>query len=110
MAWEEGISISTRQRCGVCHQVAAVNFKVPDDLWLRAVPSYFRQTPMCISCFASFADERMLTWCADITFYPKSLAAHRGALLRQEVSEPSEAEQATAGMSEVPSVAANGGV
>jgi len=80
MGWEEGVSIATRERCGVCHHVSPVGFHVPDDLWLVAVPNYFRNTVMCMYCFASFADERMLPWDENITFYPVSLRTHLGAL------------------------------
>lgn len=76
MSWEEGISIATRERCGVCHRVSAVGFHVPNNIWLRAVPDYFRDTVLCVSCFVSFADERMLAWDRDIQFFPVSLRTH----------------------------------
>jgi len=76
MGWEEGISTPTRERCGVCHKVSPVSFHVPNDVWLRVVPSYFRETPICILCFASFGDERLIAWEDEITCYPVSLRTH----------------------------------
>jgi len=76
MGWQEGISIPTRERCGVCHHVSPVGFSVPDGVWQTAVPEYFAQAVMCIGCFASFADERMIAWDAKIEFWPVSLRTH----------------------------------
>ena len=73
MGWEEDISIPTRERCGVCHKVSAVGFHVPDKLWRVAVPDHYRDTVLCVPCFVSFADERMLPWDREIRFYPVSL-------------------------------------
>jgi hypothetical protein len=73
MGWEEGISIATRERCGVCHKVSPIGFHVPNEVWLIAVPDYFRETVLCLSCFTSFADERLIAWDEAITFYPVSL-------------------------------------
>ena len=84
MSWEEGISIATRQRCGVCHHVAPVSFFVPHELWRVAVPDYFRDTPMCLTCFASFADERLLAWDREIQFYPMSLRTQLDARVEKE--------------------------
>ena len=72
MSWEDGISIATRERCGVCHRVSPVGFSVPNEVWLRAVPDYFRETILCLTCFTSFADERFISWDTDIRFYPVS--------------------------------------
>lgn len=76
MGWEEGVSIATRERCGICHKVSAVGFHVPDYVWHIAVPGYFRETVMCVACFVSFADERMIAWDKRIDFYPVSLRTH----------------------------------
>ena len=78
MSWENGISIATRERCGVCHKVSPVGFHVPNDVWERAVPDYFRETVLCVPCFTSFADERMVAWDDGIEFYPVSLRTHLG--------------------------------
>lgn len=76
MGWEEGISTATRSRCGVCHHVSPVDFLAPDSVWLRVVPDYFRNTVLCVTCFASFGDERMIAWEDGIEFYPVSLLTH----------------------------------
>ena len=90
MSWEDGISIATRERCGVCHCVSAIGFHVPDELWRVAVPDYFRETVLCLKCFVSFADERMLRWERSIKFFPVSLALH---LDYQESASPPRAWQ-----------------
>ena len=90
MSWEAH-SIATRERCGVCHRVSPVSFHVPDDLWRVAVPDYFRESIVCLTCFTSFADERLLAWDQDITFYPCSLRTvlrdGRGLLAGVEASD-----------------------
>ena len=73
MSWEPGISIPTRQVCRACREPSPVNFYVPNALWLRAVPDYFRNDALCLKCFTSFADEALLAWDDDITFFPCSL-------------------------------------
>lgn len=68
--------MATRERCGLCHKVSPVGFHVPDDLWMTAVPEPHRQGVLCVGCFVSFADERLLPWDRSITFHPVSLATH----------------------------------
>lgn len=75
MSWQEG-SIATRQRCGVCHRVCVVGFHVPDKTWAIVVPVPFQHTRMCLDCFASFADERLVAWDDGVTLYPRSLLTH----------------------------------
>lgn len=77
MSWEDGISTATRERCGVCQRPSPIGFHVPDDMWRRVVPDYHRQTVMCIMCFASFGDERLIAWEDGIEFYPVSLRTHK---------------------------------
>ena len=90
MGWIEGESIATRQRCGVCSKVDPVMFLVPDDVWKRVVPNYHQNDRVCLMCFCSFADERLVAWEKGIEFFPRSLRTHledvRGITLSE--SEP----------------------
>lgn len=76
MGWVEGLLIPTRERCRVCWKVSAVGFLVPNEIWILAVPVHLREAPMCLPCFTSFADEKMIPWDRDIEFYPVSLRTH----------------------------------
>lgn len=76
MPWIEGESIATRERCQVCHKVSPVGFFVPHETWRRAVPRNWQNSVLCLTCFISFADERLLRWDEEIEFYPVSLRTH----------------------------------
>lgn len=90
MSWEPGISIPTRSRCGVCHKVSPVEFSVPNSFWKIAVPDYFRNAVVCLQCFISFADERLLAWDEVIKFYPKSLRTHIHEVRKLRLTEERE--------------------
>lgn len=75
MGWDQ-FSIATRERCGLCHKISPVGFSVSDDLWKWAVPEQYRDTILCLGCFISFADERMLPWDLNIRLFPVSLHTH----------------------------------
>lgn len=84
MNFEIGKSIATRERCGICNKVSPIGFKVPDEIWEIAIPDYYRSSVMCINCFISFADERLIEWDKDIKFYPVSLRTHFSIYLKHE--------------------------
>jgi len=68
----------TREICKACWHVNAIGFRVPDDVWQRAVPERLRSGVVCLGCFARFADENGIAWDREIEFYPVSLATHLG--------------------------------
>ena len=68
-------SIPTRPRCDPCQRVVIVDFRVSDELWEAVVHPSLRRTYMCIECFASRADEKLIDWAAGIELFPLSLAA-----------------------------------
>ena len=68
--------IPVRQFCGICHRVVAVHFHVPNEIWAEAVHPSQVETPHCLACFVSRADEKLLPWDAAISFMPISLATH----------------------------------
>lgn len=55
--------------CRACGRISRVGFHVPDPIWNAARHGY---PVLCVVCFGAFADERLLDWDRDITFYPVS--------------------------------------
>ena len=68
--------IPTRERCQACHQISPVGFHVPDTMWRAVVHPHFQNSILCLPCFISRADEKLIDWSAVITLYPVSLASH----------------------------------
>ena len=64
-----------RQICAMCHKVCRVDFHVSKDHWELGMPKHLWNSPVCLECYTSNADERFVPWCESITFYPKSLLA-----------------------------------
>ena len=60
----------------MCHQISSVTFWVPGEVWCRAVPKHWQHDPLCLSCFISQADEKLIPWDEEIKFYPVSMANH----------------------------------
>ena len=73
MSWTP---VGTREICKACHQINAVGFHVPAEIWAAAVPEHLRNHVLCLVCFARFADEQLIPWDEQIEFYPVSLATH----------------------------------
>jgi len=70
--------IASREICKLCYSVNAIGFTVPDDVWNAVVPAGCRTQIVCLRCFARLADEKLISWDSDISFYPVSLATHLG--------------------------------
>lgn len=62
-----------REICKACWRPNAVGFVVPDDVWQQVVPEALAERVLCVACFASFADERLIDWARDIEFWPVSV-------------------------------------
>lgn len=79
--------ICTRERCAACQQVSPVGFAVPKDVWKAVVHTNYQNSILCLLCFISRADEKLIEWEKDIKLYPVSLATivtkYRGLMLRQ---------------------------
>ena len=69
-------TIATRERCQMCHQISSVGFWVPDETWKASVHPHFENSILCIRCFSSQADEKLVEWDREIKFYPVSLVTH----------------------------------
>lgn len=65
-----------REICRCCGRVSPVGFSVPDAVWEASVPSAWSRAPLCILCFAHFADEASVEWAGEIEFFPVSLVMH----------------------------------
>ena len=66
----------SREICKICYRANRVGFHVPDAVWSRVVPPHLVGRVVCLDCFTSLADEKLIPWDSDISFYPVSLAAH----------------------------------
>lgn len=67
--------IPTRERCAACQQPSIVSFKARDDIWHAVVHPQFVNSILCLACFASRADEKLIPWEEGIELFPVSLAA-----------------------------------
>lgn len=65
----------TRERCAACENISPVSFAVPNEIWGAVVHPKFANSILCLSCFISRADEKMIHWDQSIEFYPYSMAA-----------------------------------
>jgi hypothetical protein len=73
---ESEIMIPTRERCQACQQPSPVGFSVPDDVWEAVVHPSLRNSILCLPCFISRADEKLIAWDEQIELFPVSLAKH----------------------------------
>ena len=62
--------VPTRSKCQNCKKVMVLYFIVPNELWYQLIKSSERSMEICIDCFASKGDEKMIDWSKDIKFYP----------------------------------------
>lgn len=89
----------TRERCAACQQISQVGFAVPDEVWEAVVHPQFINSILCLRCFVSRADEKLVPWDDDIELFPVSLHTHLsqncGVDLFEIVlaSQPSRSEQ-----------------
>jgi hypothetical protein len=65
-----------REMCGLCHRVSAVGFHVPNEVWKAVVHNSRIEDIHCLNCFIERADEKLIAWDSDISFYPVSLRSH----------------------------------
>ena len=66
----------TREMCKMCHKENPVGFTVPYSVWKEVVPESLIDSVVCITCFTSLGDKKMVKWDVDIKFYPVSLVTH----------------------------------
>ena len=67
---------STRERCAACQEVSPVGFHVPNEVWEAVVHPQFVHSILCVRCFVSRADEKLVAWDESIEFYPVSFVTH----------------------------------
>ena len=66
----------SREICKICYRANRVGFHVPDAVWGRVVPPHLVDHVVCLDCFTSLADEKLIDWSKDIEFSPVSLVSH----------------------------------
>ena len=66
----------TRERCAACQDISPVSFAVPNEVWGAVVHPQFSNSILCLACFISRADEKLVAWDKVITLLPRSLATH----------------------------------
>lgn len=65
--------IPMRGWCAMCNQPIRVSFWVPDAIWYEAIHPSLNNSTICLNCFVTRADEKLLEWDKDIKFYPMSM-------------------------------------
>jgi hypothetical protein len=78
--------IPTRERCAACQQVSPIGFWVPNEMCATVVHPFFQNSILCLQCFISRADEKLIDWSAAIKLYPVSLAHHLREARQQELA------------------------
>ena len=63
----------SREICRSCWRPSPVGFSVPDAAWKAVRHPQLPGDVLCIICFAQLADEKLIQWDREITFYPVSL-------------------------------------
>ncbi len=66
----------TRERCAACQQISPVGFAVSNEIWEAVVHPQFVNSILCLLCFISRADEKLVPWDKAIKLYPVSLYTH----------------------------------
>lgn len=54
--------IPTRMTCSICGNVHKFDFEVPNEMWQEVIIERFQKSPVCLECFTTRADERLLKW------------------------------------------------
>jgi hypothetical protein len=55
-----------RQLCKVCGRPDKLEYRVPDQVWQRVVPSTLRNRVVCLTCFDDFAAMRRVNYATSI--------------------------------------------
>lgn len=68
-----GVFVDTREFCSCCVRPNPLSFHVPDDVWERAVPEFYRGKVLCIICFDVMATLNGVNWAGrPVEFFPVS--------------------------------------
>lgn len=68
--------LTTREFCQRCHRVSPVGFHSPDFIWKAVAGRHWKDSILCILCFAELGDEKHIFWEDGLVFYPVSYATH----------------------------------
>lgn len=82
-------SIPCRQKCAACFHIMPIDYHVTDEIWYEVVPTLLNNSIICLNCFTSWADEKLLPWDKEIEMRPTSLHTQRyiGLMADKEMSE-----------------------
>lgn len=84
-------TVPTRPRCHCCGDVIVVDYVADDELWCAVMREKFGPGYVCIQCFASRADEKMIDWAPHVQLRPLSLAAQARLQNESRASQPDDA-------------------
>lgn len=79
--------IPTRERCAACHRISPIGFFVPNEIWEVVVHPSLQDSILCLSCFTSRADEKLIPWDKEILFFPVSFYTHLMLTREMELKE-----------------------
>ena len=66
----------TRERCAACQKISPVSFPVSNEIWEAVIHRQFENSILCLPCFISRADEKLVAWDRAIELFPVSLFTH----------------------------------
>ena len=72
---ESPTDCTTREICQRCNQVSAVGFFAQPEIWAM-VAGQWRDSILCLTCFARLGDEKHVAWETGMQFFPVSYASH----------------------------------
>lgn len=70
----------TREFCQRCHCVSPIGFYSP--LWEQVAGRHWKDSILCVMCFAQIGDEKHIVWEEGMALYPVSYATNHA--LREE--------------------------
>ncbi len=85
------VDTCTREFCQRCHRVSPIGFFSPPELWALVAGHQWKDSILCIMCFAQLGDEKHIHWEWDIKFYAVSYATHHAMRESGEWVSPNEA-------------------
>jgi hypothetical protein len=68
-------TVPTRPRCACCDAVIVVDIGVDDELWCAVMREKFGPGYVCVNCFASRADEKLIDWAPHVKLTAISFVA-----------------------------------
>lgn len=80
-------TVPTRARCACCGGVIVADIAMPDDLWCAVMRDKFGPGYVCLNCFASRADEKLIDWAPHVTVHLVSLVQQIAVQQRRKLED-----------------------